>query len=62
MIDDAFNVEEGAALLHAIFPNYPDIQDMLPAPDIRAFLRALRAEEQWQTSIERSTDNEMVCQ
>jgi hypothetical protein len=22
MIDDAFNVEEGTALLHAIFPNY----------------------------------------
>jgi len=35
MIDDAFSVEEGAALLHAIFPNYPDTQEMLPAPNIR---------------------------
>ena len=60
--DDNFSVEESADLLHAIFPNYPDIQEMLPAPDIRVFLRTLRAEEPWQTNAERSPSNEMVCQ
>jgi len=62
MIDDAFSVEEGAALLHAIFPNYPDIREMKTAPDIRAFLRILRAGEPWQTGAERSRTNEMVRQ
>ena len=60
--DDNFSVEESADLLHVTFPNYPDIQEMLPAPDIKTFLRTLRAEEQWQTSAERGTSNEMVCQ
>jgi hypothetical protein len=60
--DDNFTVEEGAALLHAIFPNYPDIQGMKTAPDVRAFLRTLRAGEPWRTDAERSTTNEMVCQ
>ena len=43
MSDDKFSVEESAALLHAIFPNYPNIQGMKPAPEIGAFLRTLRA-------------------
>ena len=62
MIDDVFSVEEGAALLHAIFPNYPDLHGMKCAPDIKTFLRTLRAEEQWQNGAERSTDEKMVCQ
>jgi hypothetical protein len=44
MTDENFSVEESAALLHAIFPNYPDIQGMKPAPEIGSFLRSLRAE------------------
>jgi hypothetical protein len=44
MSDDKFSVEESAALLHAIFPNYPDILGMRPAPEVGAFLRTLRAE------------------
>ncbi len=40
-----FSVEESTALLHAIFPNYPDITGMKPAPEIGAFLRTLRAQE-----------------
>ena len=62
MIDDAFNVEEGRALLHAIFPNYPDIREMKTAPEIRAFLRALRIGEQSSSGAERNTSNELVCQ
>ena len=31
------------ALLHAIFPHYPDTQGMKPTPEIGAFLRTLRA-------------------
>ena len=57
-----FSVEEGAALLHAIFPDYPDTQEMLPPPNIRVFLRTLRAEEQSRTSIQPSTDDKMVSQ
>jgi hypothetical protein len=53
MIDDAFNVEEGAALLHAIFPNYPDVRELKTAPNIRAFLRTLRAGEPYRTAADR---------
>jgi hypothetical protein len=60
--DDKLSAEESAALLHTIFPNYPDIQGMKPAPEVRAFLRALRGEERWQPGAERSTANEMVRQ
>jgi hypothetical protein len=42
--DENFSVEESAALLHAIFPNYPDVEGMRPAPESGAFLRALRTE------------------
>jgi len=45
MSDDKLSVEESAALLHAIFPNYPEIQGIKPAPEIGAFLRTLRAGE-----------------
>jgi len=51
--DDHFSVEESAALLHAIFPNYPDIHLMKPAPQIGAFLRTLRTGEPWKTGAER---------
>jgi hypothetical protein len=45
MSDDNFSVEESEALLHAIFPNYPDIHEIKPVPENGAFLRALRAGE-----------------
>ncbi len=48
MSDDKFSVEESAALLRAIFPNYPDIQGMQPVPEIGTFLRILRAGVAWQ--------------
>ncbi len=43
MSREDFSVEESAALLHAIFPNYPDTHVMKPTPEIGAFLRTLRA-------------------
>lgn len=42
MRDDRLNAEESAALLHVIFPNYPDLQGMNSAPEIEAFLRIVR--------------------
>jgi hypothetical protein len=45
MSDDKFSIDESAALLRAIFPNYPDIRRMKPAPEFGAFLRMLRAAE-----------------
>lgn len=42
MSDENFTVEESAALLQAIFPNYPDTYGMKPAPELGAFLRTLR--------------------
>lgn len=42
MSDENFSVEESAALLHAIFPNYPDTYEMKPVPEIGGFLRGLR--------------------
>lgn len=44
--DADFSVEESNALLHAIFPNYPEITDMKPTPEIGMFLRTLRAEKE----------------
>ena len=41
--NERFTVEESAALLHAIFPSYPDLDGMNPAPEIDAFLLALRS-------------------
>jgi len=50
--DTNFSVEESTALLHAIFPHYPDIIGMKPAPEIGEFLRTLRAEELRETGSE----------
>jgi hypothetical protein len=44
-----FSIEESDALLHAIFPNYPDITGMKPAPEIGMFLRTLRTEKESET-------------
>ncbi len=41
-----FSIEESDALLHAIFPNYPEITDMKPTPEMGGFLRALRAKKE----------------
>ena len=62
MSNDKFSVEESAALLHAIFPNYPDMLGMKPAPEVGAFLWTLRAGEPWQTGVERTSTNQIVCQ
>ena len=43
MNDDRFRVEESAALLHAIFPNYPELHEINPAPQVEPFLLTLRA-------------------
>jgi hypothetical protein len=42
MRDDKLNAEESAALLHVIFPNYPDLQEMESTPEMAAFLRTVR--------------------
>ena len=47
--DADFSVEESEALLHAIFPNYPDVLGMKPAPEIGMFLRTLRTEKESET-------------
>ena len=57
MSDENFTVEESAALLHAIFPNYPDIKGVKPSPELRAFLRTLRSRELWATDSERISRN-----
>ena len=44
--DADFSVEESEALLHAIFPNYPDAAEMKPTPEIGIFLRTLRGEKE----------------
>jgi hypothetical protein len=41
--NERFNIGESAALLHAIFPSYPDLRGMNPAPEVGAFLLALRS-------------------
>ncbi|MGA2644630.1 MAG: hypothetical protein ABSF15_07940 [Candidatus Sulfotelmatobacter sp.] len=43
-MDDRFSVEESAQLLHAIYPNYPDIRGMKRVPEVEVFLQTLRAE------------------
>jgi hypothetical protein len=43
MNENVFNVEESAALLHAVFPNYPDLRGMKLVPEVGAFLQGLRA-------------------
>lgn len=42
MNDDRFTVEESAALLHAVYPNYPDLRGMKLVPEVGAFLQGLR--------------------
>jgi hypothetical protein len=39
---DSFSVEESAALMRAIFPAYPDIQEMMSPPKLKEFLREYR--------------------
>jgi len=41
---DALNVGESTALLHAIFPRYPDLRGMKPAPEVDGFLLDLRSQ------------------
>ena len=41
MNNETFTVEESAALLHAVFPNYPDLRGMKPVPEVGAFLQGL---------------------
>jgi hypothetical protein len=36
--NDALNVGKSTALLHAIFPSYPDLRGRKPAPEVDAFL------------------------
>jgi hypothetical protein len=40
---ERFTIYESTALLHAIFPGYPDLRGMKPTPDASAFLLALRS-------------------
>jgi hypothetical protein len=39
--NEIFTVGESAALLHAIFPRYPDLRGMKPAPEVGVFLLRL---------------------
>ena len=41
MNNETFTVEESAALLLAVFPNYPDLRGMKPVPVVGAFLQGL---------------------
>jgi hypothetical protein len=45
MNNETFTVEESAALLHAVFPNYPDLRGMKPVPEVGAFLQGLRTRD-----------------
>jgi hypothetical protein len=42
--NDALNVGESTALLHAIFPRYPDLRGMKPVPEVDGFLLDLRSQ------------------
>jgi hypothetical protein len=44
MNEHRVNPAESAALLHAVFPNYPDLRGMNPVPEVGAFLLSLRSE------------------
>ena len=37
-----FNIDESLVLLRAIFPQYPELQEQKPAPDLETFLSSLR--------------------
>jgi hypothetical protein len=41
----AFNAEESAALLRAIFPNYPDLRGVRPVPNVREFWEQYRDQQ-----------------
>jgi hypothetical protein len=41
--EDRFHVDESAALLREIFPDYPDLRGCRPVPDLRNFLAEIRA-------------------
>jgi len=43
-MNDALNIGESTALLHAIFPRYPDLRGMKPAPEVDGFLLDLRSQ------------------
>ncbi len=45
MNNDRFTVEESSALLHAIYPKYPDLRGMKPVPEVGAFLQGLRTRD-----------------
>lgn len=45
MNNDRFTVQESAALLHAVYPNYPDLRGMKPVPEVGAFLQGLRTRD-----------------
>jgi hypothetical protein len=57
MNDDRFRVEESAALLHAIFPNYPELHEINPAPQVEPFLLTLRVGEPHRNA---GRDNQMT--
>jgi hypothetical protein len=42
--NEIFTVGESATLLHAIFPRYPDLRGMKPAPEVGVFLLDLRSQ------------------
>jgi hypothetical protein len=42
--DHRFNIVESAALLHAIFPRYPDLRGMNRVPESGVFLLDLRTQ------------------
>jgi|HubBroStandDraft_2_1064218.scaffolds.fasta_scaffold374984_2 hypothetical protein len=41
---DTLNIGESTALLHAIFPRYPDLSGMKPAPEMDGFLLDLQSQ------------------
>jgi hypothetical protein len=57
MNDDRFRVEEGAALVYAIFPNYPELHQIYPAPEVEPFLLTLRTGEPHRNA---GRDNQMT--
>jgi hypothetical protein len=41
MSNNNFTIEEAAALLYAVVPNYPDLRAMNPVSEVSEFLRSL---------------------
>jgi hypothetical protein len=44
-MDDRFRIKESAALLRSVFPNYPDVRDGKPTPNLEEFLLDYRTAE-----------------